>query len=97
MNPEWTSEPPGQPGPHVWRPTATAQSVLFLLTVLDRRVMALIPADGDLGVEYVRADSMGGEWMRLVPASELSAAYAEGVAGTDWKDSRANRISRGLV
>ena len=61
MNLEWTSDPPWQPGPHFWRPNSTAQSVLFLLTVLDGRVMALIPADGDLEVEYVRADSIGGE------------------------------------
>lgn len=94
---DWASEPPSQPGPHFWRPNATAQGVLFMLTVLDRRVMALIPADGDLEVEYVRADSMGGEWVRLVPASELGAAHGEGVAGIDWEASRAKRISEGLV
>ena len=97
MNLEWTSEPPSQPGPYFWRPDATAQVVLFSLTTLDRRVMALIPADGDMEVEYVRADSMGGQWVRLVPACELVGAHAEGVAGTDWESSRAKQVAEGLA
>ena len=59
--------------------------------------MALIPADGDLELEYVCADSMGGEWVRLVPASELGAAHAEGAAGYVWEDSQAKMISEGLA
>ena len=97
MNLEWTSEPPSQPGPHFWRPDATAQVVLHSLTRLDGLVMAYTPEWKDEEGYYTHVDEYGGEWVRLIPASELIAAHAEGVAGIDWESSRAKQVAEGLA
>ena len=70
MNMPWKIEPPQTDGPYLWRQNYTGQVIAVIVVRLDKILKVLIPSDVAFEDEYVPVDSIGGDWIRLVPADE---------------------------
>ena len=92
----FTKTPPTAPGFYAWR--STIKDPANCCDVLDDGTCFL---GGIMHRQYVK--ELGGEWCRLVPASELTDAWCEGRASvfasnleeTKWQNSRAKRVVEG--
>lgn len=65
---ECTDDAPSGPGPYAYQAPDVPGILLFWLTVMDGKLMTLIPGDQTFEEEHVCVTEWKGKWRRLVPA-----------------------------
>lgn len=66
---ECTDPAPTGPGPYAFKSDDLNQVVLYWLTLLDGKLVTIIPGSGELEEEYAYVAEWKGKWRRLVPAN----------------------------